>query len=112
MERQYLIFIVAAAAVFGALIVVGLYFNPLQSEGESDDGTSDGNVLEAKVGQRVYVRYSSNVIKMIQNLPQKNSLELKASSELLNTNLAGLRGEVRYTDMTIEFVQNGEKERV
>ncbi|MGI0013564.1 MAG: hypothetical protein ACREBU_09010 [Nitrososphaera sp.] len=112
MERQYLIFIVAAAAVFGALVVVGLYFNPLQTEGKSDNGTSDPNTIKAKVGKEVYVRYSSNVVKMIQNLPQKNSLELKASSELLNTNLAGLRGEVRYTDMTIKFVQNGEEESV
>ncbi len=111
MERQYLIFIAVAAAAFSALIVVGLFFNPLQTEGETD-GSKDRNVLEAKVGKEVYVRYSPNVIKMIQNLPQKNSLELEVSSELHNTNLAGLRGEVRYTDMTMEFFQNGEKEIV
>jgi hypothetical protein len=111
LERQYLIFIIAAAAGFGTLIVVGLYFNPLKTSGESGNGTDD-DVIKAKVGQKVYVRYSSNVIKMIQNLPEKNSLELRASSELHNINLGGLRGEVRYTDMTIEYVQNGEQEKV
>ncbi len=110
MERQHLIFIAAAGAAFGALIVVGLYFNPLRTEGDGGDG--DPNLIRARVGQEVYVRYSYNVVKMIQGLPANNNLELRASSELHNTNLGGLRGELRYTDTAIEFVQNGEEERV
>ncbi|HEY8140373.1 MAG TPA: hypothetical protein VIE86_04755 [Nitrososphaera sp.] len=111
MERQYLIFIVAAAAAFGALIIVGLYFNPLLT-GDSGDGNSDPNLIRARVGQEVYVRYSYNVVKMIQSLPANNNLELRAASELHNVNLGGLRGELRYADTMIEYVQNGEEERV
>ena len=112
MERQYLIFIIAAAAAFGALIVVGLYFNPLRTDDDSGNDGADRNVIKAKVGERVYVRYSTKVINMIEKLPEKNSLELEASSELHNINLGGLRGELRYSDMTIAFVQNGEEEKM
>jgi len=114
LERQYLIFIVAAGVAFGALIIVGLFFNPLRTEGDSGNGNTDTdpNLIQAQVGQEVYVRYSYNVIKMIQGLPAKNSLELRAASELHNINLGGLRGELRYTDTMIEFVQNGKEESV
>ncbi len=109
MERQYLIFIAAAAAGFTALIVVGLFFNPMDSEG--DTGEDDGTI-DAKIGQNVFVRYSANTIGLIQKLPEKSALKLEVSSELHNTNLGGLRGELRYTDMIIEYVQNGKKESV
>jgi hypothetical protein len=112
LERQYLVFIIAAAVAFGALIIVGLYFNPLRTEGDSGDGNTDPNLIKARVGQEVYVRYSYNVIKMIQGLPAKNNLELRAASELHNINLGGLRGELLYTDTMIEFVQNGKEESV
>lgn len=102
----------AAAAAFGALIIVGLYFNPLRTEGDSGNGNTDPNLIRARVGQEVYVRYSYNVVKMIQDLPANNNLELRAASELHNVNLAGLRGEVRYSDTMIEYVQNGKEEKV
>ena len=86
MERQYKIFLVAAAAIFGGLVIFGLYFFPMikASEGDKDD-----SVINARVGQKVTIRYSDTVVKMIQNLPAKNALEIKTSSELHNTDLAG-----------------------
>lgn len=107
MERQYIVFIAAAGAGFAALLIVGLYFNPLRAEPEDDTG-----VFEAKIGKAAYVRYSGNVIGLVQNLPDKNILRIEAPAELLNTNLAGLKGEFRYTDMTIKYVQNGEQEEI
>lgn len=90
--------------------MVGLYFNPLKTEGT---GTPVNNtIIQAKVGQSVYIRYSGDVITRIQNLQDKNSLRLEASSELHNTNLGGLRGELRYTKMTVEYVQSGRQEKV
>ena len=106
MERQYVVFIVVAAVAFGTLIIVGLFFNPMQTQGENPD------VVKAKIGQEVYVRYSSGVVTQIQNLPSKNKVDVEVSSELHNTNLAGLRGEVRYNDMIIAYVQNGKYEAV
>jgi hypothetical protein len=107
-ERQHLVFIIAAGAAFALLIGVA-YFNPFQqSEGEE----TDSNVVKARKGQEVYVRYSSSVVKLIQDLPNKNALDLEVSSELQVTNLAGLRGEMRYPDMEITYVQNGETETI
>jgi hypothetical protein len=110
LERQYLIFIAAAGAGFGALIIVGLFFNPLQAA--QDNSSPDTRVVEAEVGKTAYVRYSSGVIGLVQKLPEKNILRIEAPSELLNTDLAGLRGEFRHTSMTISFVQNGELEEI
>lgn len=109
MERQYVVFIVVAAVAFGTLIIVGLFFNPTQTQGKNSD--SD-NIIKAKIGQEVYVRYSSGVITQIQNLPSKNEVVVEVSSELHNTNLAGLRGEVRYNEMIISYVQDGKYEAV
>jgi hypothetical protein len=107
LERQYVIFAAAAAAAFAALIVFGL-FNPLQ-QSEGDDGPS---VIKAKKGEQVFVRYSPSVVKMIQDLPMINSVEVEVSSELQNTNLAGLGGQIRYDDMEITYIQNGKVENV
>ncbi|HKU49765.1 MAG TPA: hypothetical protein VJP79_07430 [Nitrososphaera sp.] len=104
LERQYLIFIAAAGAGFAALIIVGLFFNPLQA---AEGPKSDSGVIEARTGRTAYVHYSSGVIGLVQKLPDKNSVRIEAPSEILNTNLAGLRGELRYTDMTIKYVENG-----
>lgn len=106
MERQHFVFVVSAAAAFAALVLFAFY-NPLQqSEGE------DAGVIKAKKGEQVFVRYSSSVIKMIQNLPNRNTVEVEVSSELQVTNFAGLKGEVRYPDMEITFVQGGEVETI
>ena len=109
MERQYVIFAAIAAAAFAALIFFGL-FNPLQqSEGGNDEGPS---VIKAKRGEQVFIRYSPSVVKMIQDLPNKNSVEVQMSSELQNTNFAGIGGQVRYSDMEITYVQKGKVETV
>lgn len=108
MERQYLIFISAAAAGFAALLIVGLFFNPLQAA----EDPSDSNIIEAEIGQTVYVRYSTGVISRVQQLPEKNLLRVEAPAELLSTNLGGLKGELRYTGMTISYVQNGEQKEI
>jgi hypothetical protein len=108
LERQYLIFIAAAAAGFAALIVVGLFFNPLQAA----EDPADSKFIEAEIGKTAYVRYSAGVIKLVQGLPEKNILRIEAPSELLSTNLGGLKGELRYTGMTISYVQNGEQEEI
>lgn len=106
MERQYIAFSIVAAGLFAALIVFGL-FDPLQpSEGDTAD------VIKAKKGELVYVRYSPAVVKMIQDLPNGGSAEVEVSSELQVTNLAGLNGEIRYSSMEITYVQNGEVETV
>lgn len=109
LERQYLVFIIVAGVVFGTLIIVGLFFNPMQTQGENPVSS---NVTKAKIGQEVYIRYSSGVVSQIQNLPSKNNVNVEVSSELHNTNLAGLRGEVRYNEMIISYVQGGKYETV
>jgi hypothetical protein len=105
LERQHIIFIAVAGAALGALVIVGLFFNPLQTKG--DDSNS---VTKARIGQEVHIRYSKSVIAQIQNLPNKNNVTLQVSSELRNTNLAGLRGEIRYSDMVITYFQDGKEE--
>lgn len=110
MERQYLIFAIAAAAAFGGLLVVGLFFNPPHAA--SPDSSTDSGVIQAKIGKTAYVHYSSGVIGLIQKLPEKNLVTIEAPAELLNTNLAGLKGEVTYTDMNIQYVQNGKEETI
>lgn len=110
MQRQYLIFIIASGAGFATLLIVGLFFNPLQAA--PDSSNSDTGVVEAKIGKTAYVRYSSSVISLVQDLPEKNLLRIEAPSELLNTDLAGLRGEFRHTSMTISYVQNGKLEEI
>lgn len=107
LERQHTIFLIAVAAVFGALIAVALYFNPLQ---KANKEVNDPNVIKAKVGQSVYVRYSKDVVKRIQDLPSKNNVTLKVSSELQNIDLGGLRGELRYDELIISYVQKGKVE--
>lgn len=110
LERQYIVFIAAAAAAFGALI--GLYYyNPFQ-QSEGEENGSNPDVIKARKGQEVFVRYSPTVVKMIQDLPNKNAMEVEVSSELQVTNLAGLRGEIRYTDMEITYVEDGEVETI
>jgi hypothetical protein len=109
LERQYIIFIAVAGAAFAALIVLAFY-NPLQQSG--GDGGNASDVIKAKKGQQVFVKYSSTVVSMIQNLPDTNSLELDVSSELQVTNLAGLNGEIRYPNMEITYVQKGKEETV
>jgi len=108
-----MVFIAAAAAVFGALIIVGVFFNPIKtSAGNNNSGNEEPGVIKAKIGKRVDIKYSANVIGMIQKLPSKNNLTLEVSSELHNTNLAGLLGEFRFSDEIITFVQNGKVESV
>jgi hypothetical protein len=108
LERQYIIFAAVAAAAFAALLVFAFY-NPFQQSKGDDNGP---DVIKAKKGKEVFVRYSSAVVKMIQNLPSKNSVEVEVSSELHNTNLAGINGEIRYSDMKMTFVQGGQNETV
>lgn len=110
MERQYLIFIAAAGAGFAALLIVGLYLNPLLAA--PDNSNADTRVFEAEIGKTAYVRYSSGVIGLVQKLPERNLLRIEAPSEILNTDLAGLRGEFRHTSMTISYVQNGKVEEI
>jgi hypothetical protein len=116
LERQHIVFIAAAAAIFGALIVVGLFFSPLKSDnsvaGSNNNGSNDPNVIQARIGYRIDIRYSSTVVGLIEKLPSRNNLTLEVSSQLHNTNLAGLKGEIRYTDELITYVQNGEKKTV
>ena len=110
MERQHIIFAAVAAAAFAALIVFANY-NPLrQSNGNDNGGVSD--VIKAKKGQEVFIRYSAALINRIQSLPTKNSVEVEVSSELHNSRLAGIRGNLTYSDMTITFVRGGEKETI
>jgi len=104
LERQHFIFIAAAAAAFTALLLFAFY-NPFQQT----DGTE---VIKVKKGDQAYVRYSSAVVKRVQDLPDRNSLEVEVSSELQVTNLGGLNGEVRYTDMTITWVEEGEEKNI
>ena len=110
MERQYKIVTIVIAGLFAALIVAGLYIRPMLSEAESS-GTSN-EVIKAKIGQTVNIRYSNAVAEMIQNLPDRNNVTVITSSELHNTDLAGLRGQLRYADMVITYVQNGDVESV
>ena len=107
MERQYLVFIVAAAVGFAALIGFAFY-NPFQ-QSEGEDGP---DVIKAKKGEQVFVRYSSAVVKMIQDLPSRGSAEVEVSSELQVTNLAGLNGEIRYSKMEITYVEKGQEETI
>jgi hypothetical protein len=110
LERQYIVFIIAAGAAFAALIGFAFY-NPFQqSEGEENENGSD--VIKVKKGQTAYVRYSSSVVKMIQDLPNKNTVEVEVSSELQVTNLAGLNGEIRYSEMNIKWIDDGKEETI
>lgn len=110
LERQHIIFIAAAAAAFGALIVFGL-FNPLQrSEGDADDTGSE--VIKVREGETAFVRYSSSVVKLLQDLPDNNEVEVRVSSELQVVNFAGLNGEVRYPEMTIKWIEKGNQEEI
>lgn len=107
MERQHKIFIIAAAAGFAVLVGLA-YYNPFQQFiGAADDG-----VIKIRKGEVANIRYSSNVGKMIHDLPNRNALEAKVSSELQVTNIAGIRGQFTYNDMTITYVQGGQKENV
>lgn len=106
MERQYIVFIAAAAAAFAALIALA-YYNPFQ---QSEGGDSD--VIKVRKGEEASIRYSSTTVSRIQDLPNRNRVDVEVSSELHNTNFAGLRGEVRYSDMTITYVRHGEIETV
>jgi hypothetical protein len=57
------------------------FYNPLQqSEGDENGGGSD--VVKAKKREQAFVRYSPAVVKMIQDLPNKNTLEVEVSSKL------------------------------
>lgn len=106
MERQHFVFIAAVVVAFALLIVFSVY-NPLQqSEGDENE------VIKVRKGDQVFVRYSPAVIKMIQDLPNRNTVEVEVSSELQVTNLAGLRGEIRYSDMEITFVDGGQVETI
>jgi hypothetical protein len=105
LEREHFIFIAVAAAAFAALLLFAFY-NPFQQT-ESDKG-----LIKVKKGDQAYVRYSSAVVKRIQDLPDKNSVEVEVSSELQVTNLGGLNGEVRYTDMTITWAEEGEEKNI
>jgi hypothetical protein len=108
LERQHFVFIAAAAAAFAALIGLA-YYNPFQ---QSEGDENDSDVIKVRKGDQVFVRYSPSVVKMIQDLPNRNTVEVEVSSELQVTNLAGLRGEIRYTDMEITFVDDGEVETI
>lgn len=104
-----MIFIIAAGVGFAALLIVGLFFNPLSAKPAD---SVDGKFIEATLGKPVYVRYSSGVVSLVQKLPDKNLVRIEAPSQLLNTNLAGLKGEIRYSEMNISYVQNGKVEEV
>jgi hypothetical protein len=108
LERQHYIFIGAASAAFAALIVFGL-FNPLQLTEGDENGDE---VITAKKEQTTFVRYSPTVSKMIQDLPNNNEVEIEVSSEIQVVNFAGLRGEIRYPEMTIYWVDDGKEESV
>ncbi|HXG07385.1 MAG TPA: hypothetical protein VNI77_08690 [Nitrososphaera sp.] len=116
MERQHTIFIAVTAAAFGALVVLGFFFKPLQRIEGDDDSTSGVNsnndVIKVRKGQTAHVRYSPTVVKMIQDLPENNEVEVRVSSELQLVNFAGLNGELRYRDMTIKWVENGIQETI
>ena len=108
MERQHIVFIIAAGAAFAALVGLA-YYNPFQpSEGEENDS----DVIKVKKGQTAFVRYSSSVVKMMQDLPNRNEVEIEVSSELQVTNFAGLSGEIRYMEMNIEWVEKGKEETI
>lgn len=110
MERQYIVFIAAAAAVFGALVVFGL-FNPLQqSEGDTTD--TGNETIKVRKGETAFVRYSPAVVKLLQDLPNSNEVEVRVSSELHVVNFAGLNGEVRYPEMNIKWIEDGEEETI
>jgi hypothetical protein len=109
LERQHFIFIGAASAAFAALIVFGL-FNPLQQIEGDESGEDD--VLKVRKGETVFVRYSSTVVKMLQDLPNRNEVDVEVSSELQVVNFAGLRGELRYPDMTITWFEDGQEESI
>jgi hypothetical protein len=105
-----MIFIAAAGAGFAALLIYGLFINPLQAA--PDVPNNGGEFIEAELDETAYVRYGSSVINLIQKLPDKNILRIEAPSELFNTDLAALNGEFRHTSMTISYVQNGQREEV
>jgi hypothetical protein len=52
------------------------------------------------------------VVTLVQKLPDKNLVTIQAPSQLFNNNLAGLKGQITYSDMTIHYVQNGKPEEV
>jgi hypothetical protein len=109
LERQHIIFAIAAGAAFAALVALA-YFNPFQ-QSEGTDKESPG-VINVKKGQETFVRYSPSVVRMIQDLPDKNMVEVEVSSELQVTSLSGLRGEISYTDMEITYVRKGVVETI
>ena len=106
MERQHLIFISAAAAAFAILIVFAFY-NPLQGLQAEEE---DSEVIKVRKGEEVNIRYSPQTVRRIQDLPDRNRVDIEVSSELHVDNFAGLRGEVRYSDMSVTFVRRGEVE--
>jgi hypothetical protein len=114
-----MIFILAAAGTFATLIVVGLLFNPLGKSNSSiasstnvSSNSSSIAAIKARVGKQVDIQYSSGVANMIQRLPSNNNVTIVMSSELQNTNFAGLRGEVRYSDELIKYVQKGKVQTI
>ena len=109
MERQHLIFISAAAAVFAILIVFAFY-NPLQWLQAEEEEESE--VIKIRKGEQANIQYSPQTVRRIQDLPDRNRVEVEVSSELHVDNFAGLRGEVRYSDMSVTFVRRGEVETV
>lgn len=111
MERQHIVFIAVAAAAFAALIGLA-YFNPFQQTvdgGEEDDGS---DIIRVREGEEARVRYSVKVAQMIHDLPTKNALEVRVSSELVVTNVAGLMGQFTYDNYEITYVEDGQEETV
>lgn len=104
-------FIAVTAAAFAALVGLA-YFNPFQQTvdgGEEGDGP---DIIRVRKGEEARVRYSVNVANMIHDLPTKNALEVRVSSELVVTNVAGLSGQFVYDDYEITYVEDGQEETV
>jgi hypothetical protein len=115
-----MIFILAAAGMFATLIVVGLLFNPIgksdsssiASSANSSSNGSNAATIKARVGEQVDIQYSSGVANMIQRLPRNNNVTIVMSSELQNTNFAGFKGEIRYEDELIKYVQKAKMQTI
>jgi hypothetical protein len=108
LERQHFIFISAAAAAFAILLVFAFY-NPLQGLQAEPEGSE---VIKVKKGEEVNITYSPQTVRRVQDLPDRNRVDIQVSSELHVDNFAGLRGEIRYSDMSVTFVRRGEVETV
>jgi hypothetical protein len=112
LERQHRLFIVVASGAFAALILAGFLFNPISKTSSIASSSNNNNiknkeVIKVRVGEPVDIIYSPTVGGMIQGLPRTNNVTITMSSELQNINFVGLKGQIKYANELIKYIQNG-----